>query len=196
MGAQQFKSTKGSYDLLRSRIQDFREFYDPDYLIDVSYHYWNGDVILPEEIIQEEKEEILQYDPDLTQDELSEEAILNVLYDLESSRSHYKPAIADVHKAIKCQLMPFYLYNELYLATGEIERDLTPRFDAYQMLTINTVPEGSWLFSDREYFEKIVGQKVTEEAIESCLQFSKIKQLKKTTPARSPPLKKYEVHEP
>jgi hypothetical protein len=45
--------------------------------------------------------------------------------------------------------------------------DLSPRLDAYQALTNNTIDENSYLFSDFDYFQSVVGKELTEKVLQA-----------------------------
>ena len=45
--------------------------------------------------------------------------------------------------------------------------DFSPRLDAYQALTNNTIDERSYLFLDFDYFEYVVGKTLTERVLEA-----------------------------
>ena len=81
---------------------------------------------------------------------------------------YFEPRIANYSVAWKCGLMPFKYYDTFMLALGGCRMDLSPRLDAYQALTINSVPENSSLFRDRSYFKYVVGKEITEEVLRRC----------------------------
>jgi len=79
---------------------------------------------------------------------------------------YYQPEIEDVETAIRVGLVPFYYQERFYLALGGCGMDLSPKLDAYQVLTQGTIDPFSCLFSDPKYFRWVVGSKVFEEVLE------------------------------
>jgi len=79
---------------------------------------------------------------------------------------YYQPEIEDVEVAVKVGLVPFYYKERFYLALGGCGMDLSPKLDAYQVLTQGTIDPFSCLFSDPKYFRWVVGPKVFEEVLE------------------------------
>jgi len=45
--------------------------------------------------------------------------------------------------------------------------DLSPRLDAYQALTDNSIDAASDLFQDEEHFESVVGKSLTKKVIDT-----------------------------
>ena len=83
---------------------------------------------------------------------------------------YFKPKYFDEEIAYKCRLMPFqYLGYDIekvnLLALGGYGMELSPKLDAYQALASGTIDKDSLLFSDRGYFEQIVGKEVTKEVL-------------------------------
>jgi len=79
---------------------------------------------------------------------------------------YYQPEIEDVEVAIKVGLIPFYYKDRFYLALGGCGMDMTPKLDAYQVLTQGTIDPFTCLFSDPKYFKWLVGSEVFEEVLE------------------------------
>lgn len=69
--------------------------------------------------------------------------------------------------AWKAGLYPFTYKGEQYVALGGCGMDLSPKLDAYQVLTRGTLPTDSKAFSDTMYFDYVAGIK-TEEALKLC----------------------------
>lgn len=63
----------------------------------------------------------------------------------------------DVEAAEKAGLIAFEYNDRQYLALGGCGMDLSPKLDAYIAFTRDRIPENSKFFSDRNYFNHVVG---------------------------------------
>jgi len=81
---------------------------------------------------------------------------------------YFQPDRVDWEVAWKCGLYPFEYYGTFMLALGGCGMDLSPKLDAYQALTSESISESSQLFRDKGYFEYVVGKEITEEVIRKC----------------------------
>ena len=117
------------------------------YSYEIKYH--QGD--LNENLTDEEKEEI-QHD----------------YYERASwLPTVFEPIIFNEKIALECGLIPFTLETEdetlQLLALGGCGMNLSPRLDAYQFLTHNTIDKNSLYFTDQNYFKNVVGESITNQ---------------------------------
>ncbi len=84
-----------------------------------------------------------------------------------------KPLLYNEKIALECSLTPFKYQDEPLLALSSGGMDLTPRLDSYQALTHGTIDESSKLFSDRGYFEQVMGEEITQRVIAAISPSSK-----------------------
>ena len=82
---------------------------------------------------------------------------------------YYEPLVFKEEIALECGLIPFILKVDrlCLLAVSVCGSDLSPRLDAYQALTDNTIDENSYLFSDFDYFQEILGKNLTQKVLEA-----------------------------
>ena len=80
---------------------------------------------------------------------------------------YYEPLIFNEEIALECGLIPFFLKADrlCLIAVSACSSDLSPKLDAYQGLTHNTIDEGSYLFSDFDYFQEILGKNLTQKVL-------------------------------
>ena len=81
--------------------------------------------------------------------------------------TYFQPLIFNEEIALECSLTPFTHYELNLLALSGCGMDFSPRLDAYQALTDNTIDERSYLFLDFDYFEYVVGKTLTEKVLEA-----------------------------
>lgn len=95
-----------------------------------------------------------------------EETIYNYDEALAYWTVYFEPRIYDADIAIRCGLTPFTYKDTEYLALGGCGMDLSPRLQAYMMLTSNWgMPTDCRLLSDDSYFRSVVGDSITDECI-------------------------------
>ncbi|WPY01593.1 hypothetical protein Trichorick_01507 (plasmid) [Candidatus Trichorickettsia mobilis] len=82
---------------------------------------------------------------------------------------YYEPLVFNEKIALECGLIPFVLKVDrlCLIAVSVCGSDLSPRLDAYQALTDNTIDENSYLFSDFDYFQEILGKNLTQKVLEA-----------------------------
>lgn len=61
------------------------------------------------------------------------------------------------------RLIPFTSDRLNLLALAGCGMDLSPKLDAYQALTDNTIDKGSRLFTDNGYFKHVVGSSLAKK---------------------------------
>ena len=76
---------------------------------------------------------------------------------------YFEPLIFNEKAALECDLIPFVFENINLLALAGCGMDLSPKLDAYQALTDNTIDKGSRLFTESNYFEYVVGSSLAEQ---------------------------------
>jgi hypothetical protein len=79
---------------------------------------------------------------------------------------YFKPVIWDEDVAWKVGLIPFEYDDENYLALGGCGMDLSPKLDAYQALTDDSVPRSSLFLKDDTYAKYVVGETIYNEVME------------------------------
>jgi len=84
---------------------------------------------------------------------------------------YFQPLKYNEGVAHECGLIPFKYIGEHedleLLALGGCGMDLGPKLDAYQALTDGTIDEHSKLFSDKEYFQYVVGINLTKKVLKA-----------------------------
>ena len=77
----------------------------------------------------------------------------------------FEPLVFNEKTALECALIPFVFEDTKLLALGGCGMDLTPKLDAYQLLTCGIIDKKSKYFSKREeaYFEHVVGSSLYEQ---------------------------------
>ena len=94
-----------------------------------------------------------------------------IWHDISNNTSYYKPLIFDSLVALKCNLFPFQWQGKGLLATSScityLPGTISPRLDAYQALTNNTIDENSYLFSDFDCFQSVIGKELTEKVLQA-----------------------------
>ena len=121
---------------------------------------------------QEQLEDLAQENYDQWLDEEK----CNVTDSLFLWMTYFEPRIYNEEIAIKCDLIPFKLYNSNFdestelLAYGGCGMDMSPKLEAYQALTGKTVDSNSGLYRilqgnlrDCDYWTNVVSQDVLEE---------------------------------
>ena len=142
------------------RIRDSVGFYTPTRLLDfVDKERFYEKVTFPDEAIESFRED----EPDLETEDAEEQARIDLEAALTYWTVFYEPDVEDVKVALKCGLVPFEFRDTFFLAFGGCGRDLSPKLDAYQVLTSGTIDKHSRLFSDEDYFRYVVGTEVTNE---------------------------------
>lgn len=88
---------------------------------------------------------------------------------LDCCNIHFEPLVFDERIALECGLTPFSYKGKNMLALSGYGMDLSPRLDAYQVLTHNTIDEYSRFFSTAnradEYFAYVVGKEVARKVL-------------------------------
>jgi hypothetical protein len=126
------------------------------------------EIRFPNEALKHEAQQLKHQHPRAKQPLLEAKAYENLLDSLGYWTIYYHPAIEDNETAVKCDLTPFYHQNKHYLALGDCGLDLTPRLDAYQMLTARNVPADSDALHNPEYFTRVLGENLAAEALAAC----------------------------
>jgi hypothetical protein len=141
-------------------------FYNAVSLLDfVDEKEFFENVEFPEELIQKTEAEIKEDNPEMSDDDVRDEAMSM----LEESLAYWtiyfepEPEWENVEIALECGLIPFRFKEHFFLAFGACGMDLSPKLDAYQVLTSGTIDEFSMLFRDEKYFRYVVGDEVTEK---------------------------------
>jgi hypothetical protein len=110
------------------------------------------------------------------EDDLREQVVDLVLEKISYWATYFEPLIFNKKIALECSLTPFIYKGTNLLALSGCGMDLSPRLDAYQALTDNTIDKGSRLFSDNAYFEHVVGSSLAakvKQAISYDLSINK-----------------------
>ena len=81
--------------------------------------------------------------------------------------TYFKPCYENEDIAWKVGLFPFRFDGDFYLALGGCGMDLSPKLDAYQALTDNTIPSFSQFIRQPDYAKYVVGSKVFEEVMKA-----------------------------
>ena len=127
-----------------------------DFIFPHEIEYHQGD--LNENLTDEEKEDI-QHD----------------YYERASEgQTVFESIIFNEKIALECGLIPFTLETEdetlQLLALGRCGMNLSPRLDAYQFLTHNTIDKNSLYFTDQNYFTHILGDGITKQIKRALLK--------------------------
>jgi hypothetical protein len=84
---------------------------------------------------------------------------------------YFEPLIFNEAVALECGLTPFIYKGINMLALSGCGMDLSPRLDAYQALTHNTIDQHSRFFSSAneydKYFEYVVGEGVAKKVLQA-----------------------------
>ena len=126
------------------------------------------EIRFPHQAITHEAHELKKQYPLEKPDLLEGRAYGNLLESLGYWTVYYHPAIEDHETALKCALTPFFYKDKYYLALGGCGMDLSPKLDAYQMLTAGNIPEDSHALKNPDYFSNVVGPQVAQEALQNC----------------------------
>lgn len=97
------------------------------------------------------------------EEDLREQVIDLVLEKISYWSTYFEPIIFNEKIAFECGLIPFTTDRLNLLALAGCGMDLSPKLDAYQALTDNTIDKGSRLFTDNGYFEHVVGSSLAEK---------------------------------
>ena len=97
------------------------------------------------------------------EEDLREQVIDLVLEKISYWSTYFEPLIFNEKAALECDLIPFVFENINLLALAGCGMDLSPKLDAYQALTDNTIDKGSRLFTESDYFEYVVGSSLAEK---------------------------------
>jgi hypothetical protein len=78
---------------------------------------------------------------------------------------YFEPLVFNEKTALECALIPFVFEDTKLLALGCCGMDLTPKLDAYQLLTCGIIDKKSKYFRKREqaYFERVVGSSLYKQ---------------------------------
>ena len=76
--------------------------------------------------------------------------------------TYYEPMIFDEGFALECELTPFKYDDMGLLALSGCGMDLSPKLDAYQVLTQRKIDPDSEFFSvnNQEYFRSVIGDEI------------------------------------
>ena len=89
--------------------------------------------------------------------------------DIIFNTTYYEPQIFDSLIALKCRLCPFSWQGHQLLASAvnsDWQHIINIRLDAYELLTHNTVDEQSLLFTNFDFFKRVVGKELTKKILE------------------------------
>jgi hypothetical protein len=103
------------------------------------------------------------------QNEPSDHAGSLLLQYLPTWPSYFEPLIFTETTALACGLVPFILTPQrlCLVVVSVCNCDFYTRLDAYQALTNKTIDPNSYLFSDFDYFQSLVGKELTEKVLEA-----------------------------
>jgi len=78
---------------------------------------------------------------------------------------YFEPLAFNEHIALECDLIPFVFEDIKLLALAGCGMDLSPKLDAYQVLTCGMIDKRSKYFGkgDKGYFKHVVGKSVYEQ---------------------------------
>ncbi len=137
--------------------------------IDFSEEFGNGNIYMNfDDFIYAHK--IEYHEGDLNEN-LTDEEKEEIQHDYHERASWlptaFEPIIFNEKIALECDLIPFTLETEnetlQLLALGGCGMNLSPRLDAYQFLTDNTIDKNSLYFTDQNYFKNVVGTSITNQ---------------------------------
>jgi hypothetical protein len=80
---------------------------------------------------------------------------------------YFEPYIEDEEKAYQSGLFPFRYKDKFLLALGGCGMDLSPKLDCYQALTDSSLPAGSQIFRQVDFFDYVSPVKCNE-IFEKC----------------------------
>jgi len=100
-------------------------------------------------------------------DDLKEQICNLFIDDIACYSLYFQPQIFDEEIALECSLTPFTHDGLSLLALSGWGADLSPKLDAYQGLTHNTIDENSCLFSDFDYFQGLLGENLTNKVLQA-----------------------------
>ena len=110
------------------------------------------------------------YYQDSIEDEDNEDRIREIIeesfFEALSYWSIYlEPLVFNEKTALECGLIPFVFADIKLLSLGGCGMDLSPKLDAYQVLTCGMIDKRSKYFGkrDKSYFEHVVGKSVYEQ---------------------------------
>jgi hypothetical protein len=109
-------------------------------------------------------------DPYTCKKEIEEQTDQVFLEKLSSWSAYFEPLVFNEKTALECNLIPFVFKGKNLLASGRYSIDfpcLTEYLDAYQALTDGTIGLESTFYTDRNYFENIVGKGLTEKVLKA-----------------------------
>lgn len=146
------------------------------------YHIW-------EQIQKNREYELVDYNRDLFKahygddsednsdegDDENDEELNSLFWEgLSYKTVYFKPLKYNEEIAFECGLIPFKYRSEYedleLLALGGVGIDLSPTLDAYQALTDGAIDRGSKLFSEKRYFEYVVGKELTEKVLKAICE--------------------------
>ncbi len=84
--------------------------------------------------------------------------------------TYYEPRIYDSLIALKCNLLPFVWQGHQLLASSlnpYWQHIINIRLDAYQALTHKTIYKKSLLFTEFNFFERVIGKELTKKILEA-----------------------------
>ena len=78
---------------------------------------------------------------------------------------YFEPLVFNEKTALECALIPFVFEDIKLLSLAGCGMDLSPKLDAYQLLTCGMIDKKSKYFRKREkaYFEHVVGKSLYEQ---------------------------------
>ena len=111
-----------------------------------------------------------EYYADEIEDEDHEDKIMQIVEEnffeaLSYWPIYFEPLVFNEKTALECGLIPFVFEDIKLLALAGCGMDLSPKLDAYQLLTCGMIDKKSKYFSKREeaYFEHVVGSSLYEQ---------------------------------
>lgn len=175
--------TKPFYQLHYKDVAEMQDHMEDDEITvsDLAAECYNGDRSIQSFIEELDPKDFRSQEQlkDLAQenyDEWLDQEKDNVIDSLFLWMTYFEPRIYDEEIALKCNLIPFKLYNSNFdestelLAYGGCGVDMSARLEAYQYLTAQTVDEASSLYqilhgntSSVELWNAVVGQNVLDE---------------------------------
>jgi hypothetical protein len=130
-----------------------------EYPIDFSKEYIDEDIEYNKELFTKYFKDDFEANEEYTKDQIDE-----TFWDKISLwNTYFRPLLFNEEIALECNLIPFRYKGRFMLALNGLGmgKELFPKLDAYQALTDGTIDRGSRLFSDRKYFEYVVGEDIT-----------------------------------
>lgn len=128
--------------------------------INIEDVYYNRELLL--EVWSEDEEDIKGEDEYEKEDRLFEQVEQDFWENLSFYNTYYEPIIFDERIALECGLTPFTYDDKELLALSGGGMDLSPKLDAYQVLTQRKIDPDSEFFSvnNQDYFRSVIGDEI------------------------------------